>query len=78
MIVKVTRSKGFYMHIDLLLETIAKSQVCYEDRIPLDTGRLSPPAGSELLALGGFPSVEYDATMESSSAKFHVDIPNVV
>jgi hypothetical protein len=56
---------------DLLLVTIIKSQVCYEEPIPLDTKCLSPSARSELLAdieclspsarsellaVGGFPS----------------------
>jgi hypothetical protein len=67
----VTRSKGFYMHIDLLLETITKSQVCYEERILLDTTCLSPPAGSELLALGGFPSASAAPRHRAEPKRLH-------
>jgi hypothetical protein len=52
----VKRVRGIINTYDLLLVTIIKSQVCYEDRIPLDTKCLSPPARSELLAVRGFPS----------------------
>jgi hypothetical protein len=40
----------------LLLVTIIECQVCYEERIPLDTKCPSPPARCEVLAAGGFAS----------------------
>jgi hypothetical protein len=42
--------------LGLLLGTIIKSQVCYEERILLDTKCQSLPARFEPLAVGGFPS----------------------
>jgi hypothetical protein len=56
---------------DLLLVTIIKSQVCYEERIPLDTKCLSPPACSELLAVGGFPSAPAAPRQRAEPKRLH-------
>jgi hypothetical protein len=70
-------------NFNLLLVTIIKSQVCYEERIPLDTKCLSTPARSELLAVGGFPSAPaaprqraepkrlYSASLTSCGTRHH-------
>jgi hypothetical protein len=53
----------------LLLVTIIKSRVCYEEQIPLDTNCQSRLARYEALAVGGFPSAP--ATQRIEPKRLH-------